>query len=57
MFMGVQSIAWGPSGLVAISLMKTPMMMLWFFLGLVIAYIMGFIITWFGIKAEDIANA
>lgn len=57
MLMGVQAIAWGPSGLVAIPLMKTPMMMLWFLLGLVIAYIMGFIITWFGIKAEDIANA
>lgn len=57
MLMGVKAIAWGPSGLVAIPLMKTPAMMLWFFLGLVIAYIMGFIITWFGIKAEDIANA
>lgn len=57
MLMGVQAIAWGPSGLVAIPLMRTPMMMLWFLLGLVIAYIMGFIITWFGIKAEDIANA
>lgn len=57
MLMGVMSIAWGPSGLVAIPLMKTPMMMLYFFLGLVISYIMGFIITWFGIKAEDVANA
>lgn len=57
MLMGVQAVAWGPSGLVAIPLMKTPMMMLWFFLGLVISYIMGFVITWFGIKAEDIANA
>lgn len=57
MLMGVQAIAWGPSGLVAIPLMRTPMMMLWFLVGLVIAYIMGFIITWFGIKAEDIANA
>ena len=37
--------------------MRTPMMMLFFFLCLVIAYIMGFIITWFGIKAEDVANA
>ena len=57
MLMGVKAIAWDPSGLVAMPLMKTPAMMLWFFLGLVIAYIMGFIITWFGIKAEDIANA
>ena len=37
--------------------MKTPMMMLYFVLGLVIAYIMGFIITWFGIKEKDVANA
>lgn len=57
MLMGVKAIAWGPSGLVAIPLMQTPAMMLYFFLGLVVAYIMGFIITWFGIKAEDIANA
>lgn len=57
MLMHVMAIAWGPSGLVAIPLMQTPMMMLYFFLGLVIAYIMGFIITWFGIKAQDVANA
>lgn len=57
MLMGVQAIAWGPSGLVATPLMKTPMMMLYFVLGLVIAYIMGFIITWFGIKENDVANA
>lgn len=57
MLMGVMSVAWGPSGLVAIPLMKTPAMMLYFFIGLVIAYIMGFIITWFGIKSQDVANA
>lgn len=57
MLMGVQAIAWGPSGLVATPLMKTPTMMLYFVLGLVIAYIMGFIITWFGIKEKDVANA
>lgn len=57
MLMGVQSIAWGPSGIVAAPLMKTPSMMLFFVLGLVIAYIMGFIITWFGIKEQDVANA
>lgn len=57
MLMGVQAIAWGPSGLVATPLMKTPMMMLYFVLGLVIAYIIGFIITWFGIKEKDVANA
>ena len=57
MLMGVTAGAWGPSGLVAIPLMQSPMMMLYFFLGLVISYIMGFIITWFGIKAQDVANA
>lgn len=57
MLMGVQAIAWGPSGIVATPLMKTPAMMLYFVLGLVIAYIMGFIITWFGIKEQDVANA
>ena len=56
MLMHVQAIAWGPSGLVAVPLMRTPSMMLYFFLGILIAYIMGFIITWFGIKAEDVAN-
>lgn len=57
MLMGVQAIAWGPSGLVATPLMKTPAMMLYFVLGLVIAYIMGFVITWFGIKEKDVADA
>lgn len=57
MLMRVTSGAWGPSGLVAIPLMQTPSLMLYFFLGLVISYIMGFIITWFGIKAQDVANA
>lgn len=56
MLTGVMSGAWGPSGLVAIPLMQTPGMMLNFFLGLVISYIAGFIITWFGIKAESVAN-
>lgn len=56
MLMGVQSIAWGPSGLVAIPLMRTPMMMLWFFVGLVIAYVAGFIITSLFIKDEDVAR-
>lgn len=54
--MGVGSLAWGPSGLVAIPLMATPMMMLYYFIGLCISYIMGFIITWFGLKTEDVAG-
>ena len=57
MLMGVQSVAWGPSGLVATPLMKTPAMMLWFILGLLIAYVMGFAITWFGIRDQDVAKA
>ncbi|MBF4692959.1 PTS transporter subunit EIIC [Fusibacter ferrireducens] len=47
--------AWGPSGLVAIPIMK-PESMLNFFLGLVISYIGGFVITYFVIKDEDVAN-
>jgi len=56
MLMGVAANAWGPSGLVAIPLMQTPAMMLYYFLGLVISYIMGFIITTIGIKSQDVAN-
>ena len=56
MLMKVVAIAWGPSGLVAIPLMQTPMMMLWFFVGLLIAYVMGFVITNLFIKKEDVAN-
>lgn len=56
MLMGVMAGSWGPSGLVAIPLMQTPAMMLNFFIGLVISYIAGFIITYFAIKEEDVAN-
>lgn len=56
MLMHVQSIAWGPSGIVATPLMRTPVMMLYFVIGLVIAYIMGFAITWFGINEQDVVN-
>ena len=47
--------AWGPSGLVAIPIMK-PESMLNFFIGLVISYVAGFIITYFVIKDEEVAN-
>lgn len=47
--------AWGPSGLVAIAIMK-PESMLNFFFGLVISYVAGFIITYLVIKDEDVAN-
>ena len=57
MLMGVQSIAWGPSGIVATALMKTPAMMLYFVMGLVISYVMGFLITWFGIPEQDVIDA
>lgn len=46
--------AWGPSGLVAIPLMQSPTMMLNYFIGLVIAYIAGFIITYVFIKDETL---
>lgn len=51
----VLATAWGPSGLVAIPIMK-PDSMLNYFIGLVIAYIGGFIITYFTIKESDVKN-
>ncbi len=56
MLMKVVATAWGPSGLVAIPLMKTASMMLYYLIGLVIAYIAGFIITSILIKESDVAN-
>lgn len=53
--MGVMSVAWGPSGLVAIPMMSTPAQMLYFFIGLVISYVMGFIVTYFVIKDSEVA--
>jgi len=47
--------SWGPSGLVAIPIMK-PECMLNYFIGLVISYIAGFIITYFVIKDKDVQN-
>ncbi len=55
MLRGVMAGAWGPSGISAIPLMK-PGSMLNYFLGLVIAYIFGFIITYAFIKEEEISN-
>lgn len=51
----VMASSWGPSGLVAIPIMK-PDSMLNFFFGLLISYIAGFIITYFVIKDKDVAN-
>ena len=56
MLTNVLANSWGPSGLVAIPIMK-PECMLNFFIGLVISYIAGFIITYFVIKEEDVKNA
>lgn len=47
--------AWGPSGLVAIAIMK-PESMLNYFIGLVISYVAGFIITKLVIKDSDVKN-
>ncbi|MFV0341492.1 MAG: PTS transporter subunit EIIC [Anaerocolumna sp.] len=51
----VMANSWGPSGLVAIPIMQ-PSSMLNFFLGLVISYIGGFIITKIVIKDADVKN-
>jgi len=52
----VLATAWGPSGLVAIPIMQ-PRSMLNYFIGLVISYIAGFIITYLVIKESDVKNA
>ena len=57
MLMHVRSIAWSPSGLLAIPIMSSPVNMLNYFLGLVIAYIAGFIITSLFIKEDEVAKA
>lgn len=51
----VMASAWGPSGLVAIPIMK-PESMLNYFLGLLISYIAGFIITYFVINDKDVES-
>ncbi len=51
----VMASSWGPSGLVAIPIMK-PESMFNFFLGLLISYIAGFIITYLVIKDKDVEN-
>ena len=51
----VMATAWGPSGLVALPLMQ-PSSMLNYFLGILISYVGGFIITNIVIKTSDVAN-
>ncbi len=53
--MNVSSVAWGPSGLVCIPLMSTPPYMLYYFIGLVISYVMGFVVTYMMIKDQEVA--
>lgn len=51
----VLASSWGPSGLVAIPIMQ-PQCMLNYFIGLLISYAGGFIITYFVIKEKDVKN-
>ncbi|MBE6949849.1 MAG: PTS glucose transporter subunit IIB [Ruminococcaceae bacterium] len=58
----VAATTWGPSGVLAFPIMtaggSNPAMQMAFYgVGLVISYIMGFIITNFTLKAEEVANA
>lgn len=55
MLMGVKATAWGPSGLVAIPLM-IPNVMIHYIIGLVIAYVGGFVVTYLMIKPEEVSN-
>lgn len=60
--MQVASTTWGPSGLLGLFVMTAgpngaAMSLLYFAIGLVISYIMGFVITNAAIKPEEVANA
>ena len=60
-FMQVASTTWGPSGLLGCFVMTAgpngaTMSVLYFVIGLVISYIMGFIFTNLAIKPEEVAN-
>ena len=62
MAMQVASTTWGPSGILAFPVMTAgpnPAVwsMLYYGIGLVISYLMGFIITNGAVKAEDVASA
>ena len=59
--MQVASTTWGPSGLLGCFVMTAgkggaALSVAWFVVGLVISYIMGFIITNIAIKPEEVAN-
>ena len=62
MAMKVAATTWGPSGVLALPIMvaggtSATTQMLCYVVGLVISYIMGFIITNFTLKNEEVANA
>lgn len=61
-FMQVASTTWGPSGLLGCFVMTAgkggaAMSVLYFVIGLIISYIMGFLFTNAMVKVEDVANA
>lgn len=56
MFTQVLANAWGPSGMVGIPLMQGTSGMMNYFIGLVISYVAGFIITKMVIKDSDVQN-
>ena len=61
-FMQVASTTWGPSGLLGIFVMTAgpqgaTMSIVYFLIGLVISYIMGFLFTNAMVKDEEVANA
>lgn len=61
-FMRVASTTWGPSGLLGCFVMTAgeggaTMSIVWFVIGLIISYIMGFLFTNFMVKNDDVANA
>lgn len=60
--MQVASTTWGPSGLLGLFVMTggpngATMSLAFYFIGLVISYIMGFLITNFAIRNEEVENA
>jgi PTS system sucrose-specific IIC component len=55
MLMKVMANAWGPSGLVALPLMQSQSI-IHYFIGLVVSYVAGFIITTFVIKDKTVAE-
>lgn len=62
MAMQVASTTWGPSGLLALFVMTggpngAVMSVVYYAIGLVISYVMGFVITNMTIKPEEVANA